>query len=106
MSHGSRGLGQQPARPLDGAMVERCLRALARHAADGDLVALVDLARLRDHIDGHLVDAVANLRAEPLCMSWAEIGAVLGITRQAAAERFAKAGGGARRTGGQPRRLR
>lgn len=80
--------------------MSRNLRALARHVGDGALHELADLDRLRDELDGHILDAVARLRAEPWCYSWAQIGKTLGISRQAAAQRFAKAGGD-RRPGGQ-----
>jgi hypothetical protein len=90
---------------IDPAMIGRCLRALSRHVGDGAISDLADLARLEDELHGNLVDAVARLRAEPWCYSWRAIGRALGISRQAAAQRFAKAGG-ARRPGGQPWYLR
>ena len=94
-----------PDRSVDVAMVSRCLRALSRHVGDGALHELADLDRLRDELDGHLMDAVARLRAEPWCYSWSQIGKTLGVSAQAASQRFAKAGG-ARRPGGQPGHLR
>jgi hypothetical protein len=91
--------------PEYGVFVRRILRAYTRRAGAGDLAALAELARLRDELDGHLADAVAMLRHEPSCYSWAEIAAALGIARQTAQERWRKAGG-ARRPGGQPGNLR
>jgi hypothetical protein len=86
-------------------MLDRNLRAFSRHVGDGAVHELPDLVRLRDELDGHILDAVARLRAEPWCYSWSAIGRTLGITRQSAAERFRKAGG-ACRPGGQPAHLR
>ena len=88
------------------AMFSRLMRAYTRRVdASGDLDALAEFARLLEEGNRHLVDMVAVLRHEPWCYSWAEIGRALGIFRQSAQERFAKAGG-ARRPGGQPGHLR
>jgi hypothetical protein len=88
-------------------MFPRLLRAYVRRIGDGDgdLVALVELAALRDEIDAYLVDAVAQLRHSTRPASWAEIGLAFGISRQTAQERYGKVGG-ARRPGGQPGHLR
>jgi hypothetical protein len=89
---------------LDAAMVSRCLRAMSRRVGDGDVAALEEFDRLRHELDGHILDAVTRLRAEPWCYSWRQIGIALGVTPQAAAQRFVKARGapGARKPGGQP----
>jgi hypothetical protein len=59
-----------------GAFVRRILRAYSRRVADGDVEALTLMTGL----------AVKGLRA---CgYSWAEIGSRLGITRQAAQQRW------------------
>ena len=69
-----------------GAFVPRVLRAYARRVGDGDVEALVLIANLADDINAALGEAVKGLRA---CgYSWAEIGARLGITRQAAQQRW------------------
>jgi hypothetical protein len=86
-------------------MFQRLFRAYARRVGNGDLDALGDLAALRDELDGHLTDAICLLRHEPWSYSWEEIGAALGISRQAAQQRYGKVGG-ARRAGGQPGHLR
>jgi hypothetical protein len=91
--------------PEFAAFIRRILRAYGRRAGGGDLDALGDLARLRDEIDGHLADVIAMLRHEPWSYSWREIAEALGISRQAAQQRFRQAGG-ARRPGGQPGNLR
>jgi hypothetical protein len=90
--------------PEFAAFLRRILRAYARRVAAGDLDALGDLARLREELDGHLTDAVAALRND-WAYSWQEIAQVLGISRQAAQQRWRKAGG-ARQPGGQPGHLR
>ncbi len=101
----ARRRAQRRSRPAEAsdwsAMLGRILRACARRVGDGDLEALGDLARLSAEIDGHLLDAVARLRHEPWCFSWAQIGEALGVRRQSAQQRFGKVGG-ARRPGGQP----
>jgi len=90
---------------IDAGMVSRCLRALSRHVGDGAITDLAELVRLADELDGHLIDAVARLRAEPWCYSWSQVGQALGISAQAAHKRFHKVGG-ARQPGGQPGHLR
>jgi hypothetical protein len=91
--------------PEFAAFIRRVLRAYARRAGAGDLDALGDLARLREKIDGHLVDVVAAHRHEPWSYSWQQIANALGTSRQAAQQRWRKAGG-VRRPGGQPGNLR
>jgi hypothetical protein len=86
------------------AFTRRILRAYARRIAAGDLDALADLAQLREDLDGHLLDAVAGLRHDH-AYSWQELADVLGTSRQAVQQRWAKVGG-ARRPGGQPGNLR
>jgi hypothetical protein len=90
--------------PEFAAFLRRILRAYARRVAAGDLDALGELARLREELHGHLTDAVTGLRND-WAYSWQEIARVLGISRQAAQQRWRKAGG-ARRRGGQPGHLR
>jgi hypothetical protein len=91
--------------PEFAALFQRLLRAWTRRAGAGDLDALASMAAHGDEVDAHLLDAIAMLRDEPHCYSWQEIGDALGISRQAAQQRFGKVGG-ARRVGGQPGRLR
>jgi hypothetical protein len=87
-------------------MFPRLLRAWVRRARhEGDLDALAALARHRDEVDAHLIDMVALLRAEPWSYSWQQIADALGCSRQAAQQRWHKAGG-ARCPGGQPGSLR
>jgi len=83
----------------------RVLRAWSRRAGDGDGDALAALDRQRAEVDAALLDAVARLRHEPHNWSWNKVADALGISRQAAQQRFGKAGG-SRRVGGQPAHLR
>ena len=72
-----------------GAFVRRILRAYSRRVGDGDVEALALMLGLAEEIDTAIAEAVKGLRG---CgYSWAEIGARLGITRQAAQQRW---GGG------------
>jgi hypothetical protein len=68
------------------AFVRRVLRAYARRVGDGDVEALALMANLADDINSALAEAVKGLRASGY--SWTEIGARLGVTRQAAQQRW------------------
>jgi hypothetical protein len=69
-----------------GAFVRRVLRAYSRRVGDGDVEALVLLVGLAEEIDTAMAEAVKDLRARGY--SWAEIGSRLGISRQAAQQRW------------------
>lgn len=69
-----------------GAFVRRVLGAYSRRVGDGDVEALVLLVGLAEEIDTAMAEAVKGLRARGY--SWAEIGARLGISRQAAQQRW------------------
>ena len=82
----SKRRGRQVENDEYGAFVRRVLRAYARGVGDGDVEALVLMANLADEIDTAIAEAVKGLRG---CgYFWAEIGARLGITRQAAQQRW------------------
>lgn len=84
----------------------RIIRRFARRVSDGDVEALADLDKLSKEVNDELHRAVAHLRsAEGGAYSWRDIGRVLGISRQAAQQRFPEAGG-VRYPGGQPGFLR
>jgi hypothetical protein len=68
------------------AFARRIIRAHGRRIATGDVEALADLVRLSLDVDDAIHAAVTGLRA--FGYSWAEIGTRLGITRQAAQQRF------------------
>ena len=69
-----------------GAFVRRILRAYSRRVGDGDVEALALLVGLAEEINAAMAEAVKGLRAHGY--SWAEIGARLGISRQAAQQRW------------------
>ncbi len=68
----------------------RILRAYARRVATGDIEALTFMTDLGTDVENAIRDAVVGLRG--FGYSWADIGARLGVTRQAAQQRW----------GGQP----
>jgi hypothetical protein len=68
------------------AFARRVLRAYARRVADGDVEALTLMLGLSAEIDTAISQAVQGLRG--FGYSWAEIGSRLGITRQAAQQRW------------------
>lgn len=68
------------------AFARRIIRAHGRRVATGDVQALRDLTALSTLLDGVIADAVLGLRAHGY--SSTEIAARLGITRQAAQQRW------------------
>ena len=68
------------------AFTRRVLRSYARRVALGDIEALEAMTGLADDIDTAIAHAVAGLRARGY--SWADIGNRLGVTRQAAQQRW------------------
>jgi hypothetical protein len=68
------------------AFLRRAIRALARRVSGGDIDAIADMAELSGELDNAIRLAVTGLRAKGY--SWAEIGTRLGVTRQAAQQRF------------------
>lgn len=68
------------------AFLRRVIRAYGRRIASGDIEALTELAALSAELDHATARAVAGLRSHGY--SWAEIARVLGVTRQAAHQRW------------------
>ncbi len=68
------------------AFLRRVIRAYSRRVASGDIDAITDMARLATDLDTAIGHAVAGLRK--VGYSWADIGLRLGITRQAAQQRW------------------
>ncbi|MGW4292785.1 hypothetical protein ACWEH1_06990 [Micromonospora chersina] len=68
------------------AFARRVIRAHGRRVATGDVEALRDLVALSTNLDQAIGEAVLGLRA--FGYSWAEIGQRLGISRQAAQQRW------------------
>jgi len=70
------------------AFARRILRAYSRRIATGDVESLTHLISLADDINEAIQQAVNGLRSAGY--SWAEIGDRLGITRQAAQQRWGR----------------
>ena len=68
------------------AFVRRIIRAYARRVATGDVEALTDMVSLSGLLDDAISEAVIGLRTHGY--SWAEIGSRIGISRQAAQQRW------------------
>ncbi|GAA2510901.1 hypothetical protein [Pilimelia columellifera] len=73
------------------AFTRRIIAAHGRRVAAGDVEALRDLTALSVVLDEAITTAVIGLR-RTYGYSWAEIGSRLGITRQAAQQRFGGTG--------------
>jgi hypothetical protein len=68
------------------AFIRRVIAAYSRRVAAGDIEALHDLATLSDQLDTAITEAVQGLRR--FGYSWTEIGNRLGISKQAAHQRW------------------
>jgi hypothetical protein len=68
------------------AFSRRILRAAGRRIAAGDVESLPALAQLADELEAAIVDAVAGLRVAGY--SWTEIAGRLGVSKQAAHQRW------------------
>ncbi len=66
--------------------VARVITAAGKRVAAGDVDALPDLARLAVDVDAALITAVQGLRE--FGYSWEQIASRLGVTRQAAQQRW------------------
>jgi hypothetical protein len=69
------------------AFARRVIVAYSRRIAAGDIDAITSMAALADELDIAIHHAVSWLRVRH-GYSWADIGARLGITRQAAQQRW------------------
>src|SRR3954470_10217134 len=70
------------------AFVRRILWAYAGRVAAGDVEALTSLSQLSSEVDAVTRLAVAGLRKAPYSYSWSEIADRLGISKQAAQQRY------------------
>jgi hypothetical protein len=70
------------------AMLNRVAKALVRRAAEGDLEAVSALRQAERTMGSALIEAAQAAHSEPNAYSWTEIGRELGMTRQAAQQRF------------------
>ncbi len=68
------------------AFLRRAIRAFGRRIAAGDIDALADASFLSAQLDTAIKNAVTGLRQRGY--SWADIGRQLGVTRQAAQQRW------------------
>ena len=68
------------------AFLRRVIAAYSRRVAAGDIDAITAMATLADELDAAIRHAITGLRHRGY--SWAEIGTRLGITRQAAQQRW------------------
>ena len=71
------------------AFVRRVIAAHSRRVAAGDIDAISDMTRMAAELDDAISQAVTGLRAAGY--SWAGIAARLGVTRQAAQQRWGRA---------------
>jgi hypothetical protein len=70
------------------AFTRRIVRAYARRVATGDIEALTHMTGLADDVEAAIRTAVIALR--DFGYSWADIGHRLGVTRQAAQQRWGR----------------
>lgn len=74
--------------PEIGAMARRVTRSLVVRAQEGDPEALEQLASLAVEVNDAIANAARGLHDRG--HSWTWVGGVLGITRQAARQRFSR----------------
>lgn len=73
-----------------GAFAGRIVRAMVTRAIDdGDVWMLAELVNLRAGVDRAMADAVRSLNDDH-GYSWAEIGAMLGVTKQTAHAKYGR----------------
>jgi ribosomal protein S20 len=68
------------------SFIRRVIRAHAKRVAAGDIDALADMTGLATELDEAIAQAVIGLRKAGY--SWADIAARLGVSRQAAQQRW------------------
>jgi hypothetical protein len=70
--------------------LHRVLRAYRGRVLEGDVDDLTQLITLRSEVDRLIADTVATLRRQPYGLTWTQIGAATGTTRQAAQQRYGR----------------
>jgi hypothetical protein len=75
--------------PEFAAFVRRIVRAYGVRVADKDIEALADLVAVQREVDAAVRVAVTGLQGSG-DYSWGDIGRVLGITRQAAQQKYGR----------------
>lgn len=83
-----RSRKERPEAPELGATSRRFARALASRAAEGDTEGLEQLVEVGRSVQDATASAVRSLHG--FGYSWAEIADVLGVTKQAAQQRYGK----------------
>jgi hypothetical protein len=68
------------------AFIRRVLRAYSRRIAAGDIEAIAAMTTLAAQLDTAITEAITSLRTAGY--SWADIARPLGVTRQAAQQRW------------------
>ena len=71
------------------AMLRRMVRAYGRRLADADPTDLAAAIQLQDELSNAIGQAVAAMR-DTHGYSWADVAAELGVTRQAAFQRYGR----------------
>jgi len=86
----SRLTSKRPTRVIENdeyaAFLRRAIRAYSRRVAAGDIDAITTMTALATDLDRAISQAITGLRA--IGYSWADIALRLGITRQAAQQRW------------------
>jgi hypothetical protein len=70
--------------------LHRVLRAYSGRVLEGDVDDLTQLITLRSEVDRLIADTVATLRRQPYGLTWTQIAAATGTTRQAAQQRYGR----------------
>lgn len=96
----ARDYGSKHEAPAIGAMASRVMRSLVRRAEEGDVEALQVLIGLQDTLQAAVTEAGQGLHARGF--SFGYIAAETGVSRQAAAKRFASTKGQAKAKPGEP----
>jgi hypothetical protein len=70
--------------------LQRVLRAYSERVLEGDVDDLTELITLRSEVDRLIADTVTRLRRQPYPLTWTQIAAATGTTRQAAQQRYGR----------------
>jgi hypothetical protein len=70
--------------------LHRVLRAYGGRVLEGDVDDLTQLITLRCEVDRLIADTVATLRRQPYGLTWTQIAAATGTTRQAVQQRYGR----------------
>jgi hypothetical protein len=70
------------------AFTQRVIKAHGRRVAEGDIEALPELVEVTEQLDAAITTGITGLRA--VGYSWADIALRLGITKQAAHQKWGK----------------